>query len=245
MAESATIYDQQAAHKSAQFKLRALLALGVGLLLLSLCESDRRGMLMFDDQAAFAVDGEFDGGLTGGNSFAISKVLGGAPTGLANALRGGRTGWDLPGQQGDPGNDSIVRGLAVPGTSSTTKPGVQGGNSGAASIGSSIGAPISGAGNNFGAPPDVGEGPSLIGFPIPTTPPVTPGEPDTPDNPGTPTDPPVSNPGDDGADDGVVPAIPEPSSWILMILGVGILGAVLRRRRDREDTRFKGELAAA
>lgn len=31
----------------------------------------------------------------------------------------------------------------------------------------------------------------------------------------------------------VVPAIPEPSSWILMILGIGILGEVLRRSRRR------------
>lgn len=35
--------------------------------------------------------------------------------------------------------------------------------------------------------------------------------------------------------DPVVPAVPEPSSWILMVLGVGLLGMMLRYRREEDD----------
>ncbi|AKH42804.1 hypothetical protein FHS61_000577 [Altererythrobacter atlanticus] len=36
--------------------------------------------------------------------------------------------------------------------------------------------------------------------------------------------------GTDGGDNGVVPSVPEPASWLLMILGIGALGIALRRQ---------------
>ena len=39
--------------------------------------------------------------------------------------------------------------------------------------------------------------------------------------------------------DPVVPAVPEPSSWILMIIGVGLLGIMLRLRREED---IEGEI---
>lgn len=39
--------------------------------------------------------------------------------------------------------------------------------------------------------------------------------------------------------DPVVPAVPEPSSWILMIIGVGLLGTMLRYRREDDDESMK------
>ena len=60
--------------------------------------------------------------------------------------------------------------------------------------------------------------------PTPVTPPLVPvTNPDPTPNP-TPPAPPVS----------VVPAVPEPTSWLMMILGVGGLGLVLRYRRKQE-----------
>ena len=36
-----------------------------------------------------------------------------------------------------------------------------------------------------------------------------------------------------GGEGGVVPAVPEPASWLLMIIGVGALGIALRRQNSR------------
>jgi hypothetical protein len=73
-----------------------------------------------------------------------------------------------------------------------------------------------------GAPP-----PENPGGPGPGTPPVTPpdgsGNPPVtpPDGPGTPVTP--GNPGNP-------PAVPEPASWAMMMLGFGLIGFTLRRR---------------
>lgn len=55
---------------------------------------------------------------------------------------------------------------------------------------------------------------------------VEPGEEPVVEDPTPPTDvePTVPDP--------VVPAVPEPSSWLLMILGVGLIGTMLRYRRE-------------
>lgn len=72
--------------------------------------------------------------------------------------------------------------------------------------------------------------PSVPGFFPGSTFIVTPGAnvppgsvtPSTPTTPATPVDP-------------IIPAVPEPSSWLMMILGVGILGLMLRYRREDLD----------
>ncbi|MBE1526364.1 hypothetical protein GGC65_000820 [Sphingopyxis sp. OAS728] len=88
-----------------------------------------------------------------------------------------------------------------------------------------LGEPV---GSGIPALGDVGGG-SSSGFPggistvVPSGPAATPGGPN-PGNPtpGGPTDPGVTPP---------VAAVPEPGTWALMLIGFGLCGAVLRRRR--------------
>lgn len=65
------------------------------------------------------------------------------------------------------------------------------------------------------APPSFGPPPSSVAAPVPTaTPPVT-----------TPT-PPATSPV-------IVPGVPEPSAWLMLIGGFAVIGLALRRRREK------------
>ena len=70
------------------------------------------------------------------------------------------------------------------------------------------------AGPGFEVPPFAfGDGPGVPGTPGPGT-----------SGPGTPQ---PENPGGPG------PAVPEPATWLMMILGLGVIGQALRRASDR------------
>ncbi|TGX53519.1 PEP-CTERM sorting domain-containing protein [Sphingomonas gei] len=81
------------------------------------------------------------------------------------------------------------------------------------------------------------------------TTPTNPTDPTNPTNPTNPTDPtnptnPTDPTGPTTPPDPGPGAVPEPVSWALMILGIGMVGASLRRRRAAEPAR-SGLVAAA
>ena len=87
-------------------------------------------------------------------------------------------------------------------------------------------APLGGGGNVGGRSSGPGSGfPGGISTVVPPGGSVDPGNPTTPTEPGTPTTP--TNPANP------VGAVPEPESWALMLLGFGLCGAALRRRRQK------------
>lgn len=70
--------------------------------------------------------------------------------------------------------------------------------------------------------------------------PLLSGMPGTPDAPGTtPPDPEPAIPGTPG------PAVPEPATWLLMIVGLGIVGQVLRRSGARPTNSMKRAVVGA
>jgi hypothetical protein len=76
---------------------------------------------------------------------------------------------------------------------------------------------IPGAGGGIVVPPQAPPGGGGGGPPGPESPPVTPPGPESPPVTPTPT--------------GIPPAVPEPSTWATMLLGFGLTGWMMRRRR--------------
>jgi hypothetical protein len=97
--------------------------------------------------------------------------------------------------------------------------------------------PLPAAGTPLGSTGGVpgGTGGGFPGFPGGIVPVVPPGPPVTPIDPPTPPPPPP------------VPAVPEPGTWALMLIGFGLCGAALRRRKkaETEGTRSAARCASA
>lgn len=198
---------------------RMLVAFGLTLIAASLFESDRRGLLLYEEPTAFAASmPEYSAGrLTYGGWIATVRAPEPRRTTARRFIAGSP----------DSGRERTVQPTGGGGAPSFAPSGPDG------AVGE-LGSPVTlalmptGAGPGGGGPfvPGVNFGPSPIGG-IPLVPPG-PGNPDPPGNPGDPVPP--GNPDDPGSGtDPLVPAVPEPSGWILMILGVGLLGAALRR----------------
>ena len=186
-----------------QRRLPIFIASGVAfvILLASFLENDRRGLLLFSEPSAFAVAEEAE---------PTELLIGGA----------GRT-------FGPPSARRLVveRRQSVPGPVTIEEDSAAG--VGGAPIQDPIGlgpaAPIAAPALALGGPVPGGGGPGIppFGDPgggvfVPLVPiPTGPGPVDPPDDPG------VILP----------PAVPEPAAWLLMILGVGALGAAMRMRR--------------
>ncbi|UVI39068.1 PEPxxWA-CTERM sorting domain-containing protein [Qipengyuania spongiae] len=225
----------QLPHYQRHFATYVVGSLVVVLLLVSFFENDRRGLLFTNLPEAFAAN-EFD---QSGQSYRIA--FGTLPSSGIGARR------------------TIPRRPAgvLPASSSSSPAGASGvpGNALAPSAGVTL--PTFGSSEQLGVadlPPSfVGNGP--IGLPPigGTAPPIgVPGNPggenpggENPggENPGGENpggeNPGGENPGDPGTPvdpvDPPVPAVPEPASWLLMILGVGVIGQVLRRRADSTE----------
>ena len=211
----------QLPHYQRHFAAYVVGSLLVLLLVASFFENDRRGLLFTNLPEAFAAN-EFDEsgqsyritfGTLPGNYFGARRSIPRRPGGVtASSLADTPTGSAV----GVPGSGFAPdEGLTLPTFGSSEQ--------------SAVGeVPPSFVGNNpIGLPPTGGAVPPI----------AVPGNPggETPGDPGTPSDPGTDNPGNPGGEtpvDPPVPAVPEPASWLMMIIGVAVLGQILRRRAD-------------
>lgn len=210
------------------------------LLLASFFENDRRGLLFTNLPEAFAAN-EFD---QSGQSYRITfGTLPGGDYGARRTIPRRPAGFVPAGSSDSPAGAVGVPGNALAPDDGVTLPSF--GSSEQLGVGD---VPPSFLGNNPGFPPTGGT-PPPVGIPgnpggenpgDPGTPPTDPGG-ENPGDPGTPpTDPGGENPGDPGTPptdpgDPPVPAVPEPASWLMMIIGVAVLGQILRRRADAAE----------
>lgn len=210
----------QLPHYQRHFATYVVGSLVVVLLLVSFFENDRRGLLFTNLPEAFAAN-EFD---QSGQSYRIAfGTLPGSGIGARRTIPRRPAG-------------------VLPASSSNSSAGASGVPGNALAPSSGVTLPTFGSSEQLGVadlPPSfVGNGP--IGLPPigGTAPPIgLPGNPGG-ENPGG-ENPGGENPGDPGTPvdpvDPPVPAVPEPASWLLMILGVGVIGQVLRRRADSTE----------
>ncbi|MFC3309938.1 PEPxxWA-CTERM sorting domain-containing protein [Blastomonas aquatica] len=176
-------------------------------------QHDRRGLLLFDQPEAFAASELAElsspGGLAQG--IGVRRILPsriGARQ-IARAVNPGSVQAPAPGASGPAGVGSTI-GLQ-PFVLSGPEPSF-------ASDGTSPGQGLGQSGPVLTSTSVPGTGISPTPLIVPSGPGVVPTEPGI-----VPTVPDVTDP--------VVPAVPEPASWILMIIGIGALGAVMRRRQ--------------
>lgn len=122
----------------------------------------------------------------------------------------------------------------APGQSSVLSDTAPGAGDSLQSLGDAAG-PGSGPGLAFGQGPDL-SGPLGPGGALQVADPENPVDPGEPIDPSDPTSPvtPV---------DPVSP-VPEPMTWMMMILGVGIVGGALRQARSREQVASVGQISA-
>lgn len=188
------------------FSKFALGGLGSLALLVSFAEHDRRGLLMFELPEAFAVESipgqEFVGMLP--MTFPVSYIPGQQQRGAARAIppRGSAGGALV-----DTGPTAVAGGGAGIGPLQV-EPGPDEPTQQAAALPTTSPAATRGTGS-LGDIPNASFGNSPISAIVL----------DNPDVPG------------DGGGDPVVPAVPEPASWLLMLLGIGALGGAMRRYR--------------
>lgn len=178
----------------------------------SFMEVDHRGMLFFDGNAdAFALsDAEFGDGV-GIHSYPL--IWGTRPA----RPRGAQRLIPARGQAGSgplSGSNPAAGGAGAAGSPAAL---ADGGNAPVAGLGQPGAGGGPGGGGGGRGFPGFGSGSSPIGGFL-VTPPGGGGTDDTPGG---------------GGDGGVVPAVPEPASWLLMIIGVGALGIALRRQNSR------------
>ena len=196
-------------------------------LIVSLSEQDRRALFLSDLPEAFAVS-ELQSQATPRYPIVWGDSMTGALRGQRPAIRSSATPVGVVASPAEPTSPG-VGGFSGP----TEQPQLA---TGSDSLPATAPALPSGGSPSLGSIPSFGGGTGPIAGVIPGTP-VTPGptDPGTPADPGTPTDPatPVTPPGP--GTDPVVPAVPEPASWLLMLIGVGALGAALRRRHRRAN----------
>lgn len=197
-----------------RFWMYALGGLAGLALLASFLEQDRRALLLSDMPEAFAVSEIGTSADEFGSTGRYPVVWGdrsSRPNGAASRRIGGRSAGALPVEPG-------------PQTSFVAAP-ASGREPDSAALASVTLPEFSASGQETGAPPlalaAVSPG-NLVSGPIGAIPIVqTPGP-----GPG-----PAPTPGPADPDPPVVPAIPEPASWLLMIIGVALLGASLRSKR--------------
>ena len=191
-----------------RFQQRLLLIFGAVVLIGSAMENDRRGLLLWDAPEALtaslpAYDEAASSVIDYTNSYPANLSFGTTPSRQLRRVR------SVPGRQSAPAAAAI-----------DSAPGIAG----------AAGAPLEPAAAAAAPVTDVAQATPATAAP----------------NIATGQLPPSSGPGFSPSPIGasqlipvvvvappVVPAIPEPSSWILMILGIGILGEVLRRSRRR------------
>lgn len=183
---------------------RLLPALGVATLIGSFIEADQRGLLFQSDDIALLAEDA---------ALAVPNQGMGMYLGVSDA-RGGNRGRNIigrppgsrlvTGNASDLGDDNVVS--PAPGGSRTIldQPARQEQASPTLTSGTTAPAAVSPPGNGSFGPSFPDSPIGLIA--VGTNPPPTP----------------------------VVPAVPEPASWLLMILGVGWLGLSLRRRERRD-----------
>ncbi|MGC6401669.1 PEPxxWA-CTERM sorting domain-containing protein [Sphingomonas sp. FW199] len=231
-----------------RFQRNALIGFGIALLIATLVFSLARGTMSLpgDVAAAFtpaptAADAAqplvTGGGGTGG---VIGGGVGGPAQAGRNALAGANVG--TPPALGTLTTPTVPDAGALAGAPADAPPVGQGflpadpGVGGGTTPGGGI-APGGGTPGFAGGTPGLGggggAGPTSETPTDPTTPtnPTTPTEPTNPTNPTTPTEP--TNPTNPTDPVTPAPAVPEPMTWMMMILGVAIAGGALRRERAR------------
>ena len=191
------------AAKQPRFHFWLLTSLGVAVFATSFLSHDKRGLLYYDEPSAL-----------------LAEDLNMMPQFASGGYGVGRGG----GERGNPLRRTISRRGAAPGTALTSQtPGGAGGFAGEPTV-----APAT---QNFGEAPvtTLTSGPStsgtqlgLPGFstggfnPSPIVLVIVPSEPGPGPGPG------------DGGSDPVIPAVPEPASWLMMIIAVFALGTAIR-----------------
>lgn len=201
---------------------RMMPIVGVAALIASFAESDRRGLLFkSSDTAFFAEDAALAVPSGGATIFLAADSTGfGALRQRAVApRRGGRTV--------TPSGAGPTEAPSGTGAAASRLIELPAGASEAVVRPSAATLPTSGSTVPNQSSPGPGFPESPIGLIAVNTPNPGPGNPD-PDNPGP-----------------VVPAVPEPASWLLMILGVGWLGLSLRQRNATVLSRLPTEQAVA
>lgn len=196
-----------------QRQFTGLLLGGIAVMAMAIAfgQHDRRGLLLYDQPEAFAANelAELSSPAGLAQGVAVSRVLSSGT--LPRQVRRSRiSGAVQPPAFGADGG-------AVAGPTSALEPlGLSNSEPSLASAGTSTGQGLSQPGlalTNLAAPgTGISPTPLVVPAAAPGVVPIDPGiVPNVPDS--------------------VVPAVPEPASWILMIIGIGVLGAVMRQRR--------------
>lgn len=216
--------DAAVLERQPTFHFQMLGILAVLLVITSLLEADRRGLLFDSDPFAFAVeDTAFV--LDGPDDLAVGVIRLGSLDRFDR--RGARRFIPRSGNR-------LIRtrqgGGTRPASPAGNRPGSQGSGTANAAPSNPLQSIPGSAGPGLGGPPLLAAA-NTPGSSVPGggfTPGPT-GLIPVGNNPPDPTPPDPTNP------DPVVPAIPEPASWILMIIAIGWLGFVLRRRQYGEN----------
>ncbi|MDG5489239.1 PEPxxWA-CTERM sorting domain-containing protein [Sphingomonas sp. BGYR3] len=257
-----------------RFQRNALIAFVVIALIATLLYSLARGMMAgpTDMAAAFtpAAGQQAPIGAAALPNGAVAGTGVGGPVDAVRRLPG--TGGTTGGTATQPGTANPVPGIETPATgtetagAANTDPGSvgeppvgQGFLPDTSGVGGGTGTGVGGGGVGGAGPgagpidgfSGAGGGGQAGGGPVDPTPPTgpeNPTDPVTPTNPTTPTTPTnpttPTTPTDPVTPTNPVPPVPEPLTWMMLILGVGMAGCALRRERARAGLLVQGAVTA-